>query len=265
MPETLAPFMTFTVYAIIAVSKKDQGLLSAQAFASLSLVNLVTFPLLIFCQALPSITQAAACFQRIEEYLLKTSASPEMPYHSSPSLLEAAEAESMVPLRQLPTTLAAATAGGSALITFEGADIAWSRSSEAIILRDVNLAIQPGLTAIIGQVGSGKSTLLASIIGENALLRGSVTPSSLSGVAFCSQTPWMMNDTIRYNIVGGMEFDQKWYNFSVSVSGLEADLDVMSAGDQTRAGTNGASLSGGQRQRVVGPPDSPDGEKEKQN
>lgn len=240
--------MTFTVYAIIAVSKKDQGLLSAQAFASLSLVNLVTIPLLIFCQALPSITQAAACFQRIEEYFLKASASSEVPSPSGPSWVEADD-DGTVPLRQLQA--APATVAGPALISFDSADISWSPGSEAI-LRDLNLVIRPGLTAIIGQVGSGKSTLLASIIGETALLRGSSTPSSLSGVAFCSQTPWVMNDTIRYNIVGGMEFDQKWYDFSVSASGLRADLDVMPARDQTRAGTNGASLSGGQRQRVVG-------------
>jgi len=248
-PTTLAQFVTFAVYAIMSVARKDEGLLGPQAFASISLINLVTFPVMIFCQALPNCMQAVACFGRVEEYFLKESATSS---ESSPISLPASTSmESTVSLQQLqtPTTTPSSK---EALISFEHADISWSSESPDPVLQDLNLTICPGLTAIIGPVASGKSTLLASIIGETALKNGSIAPPSLSGVAFCAQTPWIMDDTIRQNITGGVvDFDRKWYDFSVESSGLKGDVLRMPAGDVTRAGSNGSSLSGGQRQRVV--------------
>jgi len=243
---TLAPFVTFSVYTIISVVRKDEGLLGAQAFASISLISLVTMPVMMFCQALPNCMQAAACFGRIEKYLLKEwTAPPDLPPPTVTS-----EHRNAVPLQQQPATMSSPDST-AAHIKFIDADISWSRDASEPVLEGLNLEIRPGLTAIIGPVASGKSTLLASMIGETVLKKGSVTPSSLSGVAFCTQTPWIMNDSIRRNITGGLAFDQKWYEFSVSSSGLQDDIDRMPGGDQTRAGSNGSSLSGGQRQRVV--------------
>jgi len=242
---TLAPFVTFSVYTIISVVREDEGLLGAQAFASISLISLVTMPVMMFCQALPNCMQAAACFGRIEKYLLKEwPASPDLP---SPTMTS--EHRDAFPLQQQSAMLPPDSTATH--IKFVNADISWSRDAPEPVLEGLNLEIRPGLTAIIGPVASGKSTLLASMIGETVLKKGSVTPSSLSGVAFCAQTPWIMNDSIRQNITGGLEFDQKWYEFSVSSSGLQDDIDRMPKGDQTRAGSNGSSLSGGQRQRVV--------------
>lgn len=243
LPGTLAPFATFTAYAIIAKVRNDQALLSAQAFGSLSLINLVAFPLLMFCQALPSATQGAACFKRVETYLLKEPAS--LPPSSSPAPSSDALG-SRIPLRDIQTTATTQ----NALIRFENADISWLPESSEPVLHGLSLAVQPGLTAVIGPVASGKSTLLATMVGETAMNGGSMS-SSLSGVAYCPQTPWIMNDTIRHNITGGLPFDQKWYDFSISSCGLQGDIERMPRGDFTKAGSNGASLSGGQRQRLV--------------
>jgi len=175
LPGSLAPFATFTAYAIIAAVRNDQTLLSAQAFGSLSLINLVSFPLLMFCQALPSVTQGAACFKRVEAYLLKEPAS--LPPAASP--VSCSDLSSPIPLRDMQPTPTAQ----NALIRFENADISWSPESSEPVLQDLSLAVQPGLTAVIGAVASGKSTLLATLVGETALNGGSVS-SSLSGVAY---------------------------------------------------------------------------------
>lgn len=243
LPGTLAPFATFTTYAIIAAARKDESLLSAQAFASLSLINLVTNPLLFLCQALPSVTQGAACFGRVEAYLLKKSTSapsPTSPRSSSERLFPG------TPLRDMAST----SAPNDTLARFEDADIGWSAESSESALRNLSLTLRPGFTAVIGTVASGKSTLLASIVQETTLKRGSFS-SNISKVAYCPQTPWIMDDTIRENITGGLPFEQKRYDFSVLASGLEDDLKSLPLGDFSRAGSNGASLSGGQRQRVV--------------
>lgn len=243
IPDEVAPFATFAVYAGIAVSSGDETLLGAKAFASVSLIALMTHPVVVFCQVLPSCAQAAACFGRIDEYCQKGAVSSQPPPSASS---EPCESESVI-LRHLKTTQIPLT---DHTIRFENADIAWSTDSSKSVLRDLSVSIRPGFTAIIGPVASGKSTLLSAIVGETVVRKGSVV-SNLPGVAFCSQTPWIMDETIRYNITGSPEFDEKWYEFCLSSCGLKDDLRRMPLGDQTRAGSEGSSLSGGQRQRVA--------------
>jgi ATP-binding cassette, subfamily C (CFTR/MRP), member 1 len=146
-----------------------------------------------------------------------------------------------------------------ALFVFDNADIVWSPEARQPVLHNLSLTIHRGLTAIMGPVASGKSTLLQTMIGETILKTGSMT-SNAARAAFCSQTPWIIDDTIRGNITGGVRignFDQKWYDFALLACGLQHELESLPAGDQTFAGTHGVSLSGGQRQRVVGNPRNP--------
>ncbi|KAJ4414158.1 hypothetical protein N0V85_003255 [Neurospora sp. IMI 360204] len=249
----VAPYATFVVYGIMSAVKKDQNLLAAQAFASLSLINLLTTPLLIFCQAFPAAMQAVACFGRIETYLTKQGLKQsDLSSVEDSGRSAGASFESGTELRSVgPRPLALETTPG-ALALFAAADISWSADATEPALQDVNLTIKPGFTAVIGPVGSGKSTLLETLVGETTVKRGSVA-TNFSRAAYCPQAAWLMNDTIRRNITGGsedFEIDQKWYDSCIQSCGLQRDLDGMAAGDQTIAGTNGSSLSGGQRQRV---------------
>lgn len=216
-------------------------LLGSQAFSSLSLISLLTFPLHLLCQTLPFFIQTVACFGRIEKYCLKTTAD----LSPSPSSLSLEAPEDDLALRQYST----APGFSSDLISFENADFSWTNDSD-IVLRNLSITIHRGVNTIIGPVASGKSTLLATIIGQTSKRRGSVT-APISGAAYCSQTPWIMNTTIRHNITGGLDFDQKWYDFTLFACCLQQDLETLPAGDLSLAGSNGSSLSGGQRQRVV--------------
>ncbi|KAK3403550.1 P-loop containing nucleoside triphosphate hydrolase protein [Sordaria brevicollis] len=250
----VAPWATFVVYGIMSAAKKDQTLLAAQAFASLSLINLLTLPLLLFCQAFPAAMQAVACFGRIEAYLTK-----ERVKQSDLSMAEdsgrsaGASFESGTELRSISGSrpLAPDTAPGT-LASFTAADVCWSADATEPVLQDVNLTIKSGFTAVIGPVGSGKSTLLETLVGETTLTTGTVS-TNFSRAAYCPQSAWLLNDTIRHNITGGIddsEIDRKWYDTCILSCGLQRDLDGMVAGDLTVAGANGSSLSGGQRQRV---------------
>jgi ATP-binding cassette, subfamily C (CFTR/MRP), member 1 len=236
----IAPLATFAVYAIIPMSSEDENLMSAKAFASLSLISLVTFPLLNFCGALPNLVQAAACFGRIEEYLLmgRPSTTKE-PWSTKPHLSSHVSLQILAPTRK----------DEQPLLSFENADIGWSPDLGPV-LQDISWHVPAGLTAIVGPVAAGKSTLLWSMLDETMLFRGSMSPT-LSGVAFCAQTPWIMDDTVRENITLGMSFEETWYRFSMFCCCLEQDLALLPQGDQTVAGTDGSALSGGQRQRIV--------------
>jgi ATP-binding cassette, subfamily C (CFTR/MRP), member 1 len=237
VPTDFAPFATFTTYAIISVVKTDGSLNMAQAFTSLSLISLLTSPLLTFCQALPSVVQTLACFGRIEEYILGKLESAE-------DATMATSAEGLVELQEVDQS-----ASDLPLISFANADISWSPETQDV-LHDLNLDIPAGITMLVGPVGSGKSTLLETIIGQTAVKRGSMA-SKLSKVAYCCQTPWIMDDTIQENITGGTDFDSSWYQFTLSACGLEADMKAIPRGDMHRTGSKGVSLSSGQKQRVV--------------
>ncbi|KAI1406922.1 P-loop containing nucleoside triphosphate hydrolase protein [Hypoxylon sp. FL1857] len=240
-PTTLAPFATLAVYSLIAVTAGDQTLLVTQAFTSLALITLVTEPLLLFCQALPSLIQAISCFSRIEKFfMIQPVVQATRPRDS--------QSGTSVMLREIP----AAHSPNDCLVTFDNACISWAPEAHPqIVLHDLSLTIWGGFTAIIGPVGSGKSTLLSSIVGGTSVISGSVLSRITSRVAFCSQTPWLMNDTVERNIIGDSDFDQAWFDFSVSCSSLQEDLDNLPAGRLTVVGNNGLALSGGQRQRVA--------------
>ncbi|KAJ5737499.1 uncharacterized protein N7483_002624 [Penicillium malachiteum] len=62
--------------------------------------------------------------------------------------------------------------------------------------------------------------------------------------------PWILNSSVRENIILGSELNSEWYGFSTSVCGLKADLQKMPSGDSFQAGSNGVCLSGGQKKRI---------------
>lgn len=103
---------------------------------------------------------------------------------------------------------------------------------------------------MLDSVGSGKSTLLKSILGETRLLSGSI--SALPGcVAFCEQKAWLLNNTLRENILGISVYDDIWYKTVTDACALTADFSELPMGDATQIGSQGFALSGGQKQRLV--------------
>jgi ATP-binding cassette subfamily C (CFTR/MRP) protein 1 len=101
-------------------------------------------------------------------------------------------------------------------------------------------------------VGSGKSTLLYSILGETYKFRGILKKQDDIKIGFCAQSPWLVNDTIKSNILGESIFNINWYQTVIEACALTMDFSTMPKGDQTVVGTKAANLSGGQKQRIVG-------------
>ncbi|XP_035017168.1 ATP-binding cassette sub-family C member 5 isoform X1 [Hippoglossus stenolepis] len=116
-------------------------------------------------------------------------------------------------------------------------------------LHRINLCIKRGsLVGICGGVGSGKSSLLSALLGQMTLLEGNVAASG--GFAYVSQQAWILNDSLKENILFGNEYDQHRYDAVLEACCLLPDLAELPYGDMTEIGERGANLSGGQRQRV---------------
>ncbi|XP_077434312.1 ATP-binding cassette sub-family C member 5 [Vanacampus margaritifer] len=116
-------------------------------------------------------------------------------------------------------------------------------------LHRIDLRVKRGsLVGICGGVGSGKSSLLTALLGQMTLLEGNV--AAIGGFAFVSQQAWILNDSLKENILFGKEFEQEKYDSVLEACCLLPDLAELPYGDMTEIGERGANLSGGQRQRV---------------
>ncbi|XP_005913169.1 multidrug resistance-associated protein 5 [Haplochromis burtoni] len=116
-------------------------------------------------------------------------------------------------------------------------------------LHQINLRIKKGsLVGICGGVGSGKSSLLSALLGQMTLLEGKVAVSG--GFAYVSQQAWILNDSLKENILFGNKYNPDKYSAVLEACCLLPDIAELPYGDMTEIGERGANLSGGQRQRV---------------
>lgn len=230
--QTIAPLATFATF-VITSKTTGQPLNTESAYTSLSLIYLLSNPLVVVFRTIPFVSAALACFSRIQGYLLSESCT-----------------DYRVPLSERDYHPSLDDRHGDTLVAISAASFGWAPGNPGI-LNDIAVNIRRSrFTFIVGPVGSGKSTLMRAILGEVPLLAGSIH-SDTGNIAFVGQEPWIQNLTIRENILGGANYDAEWYGKVVYACGLERDIGEFSHGDATRAGSAGFSLSGGQRQRLA--------------
>ena len=118
-----------------------------------------------------------------------------------------------------------------------------------LVLKNINLNIKPGeFIGVIGKVGSGKSSLLKAM--SNEILKSKGTVKKNGSIALIPQEAFLMNDTVKNNILFGIPYNEERYQRALRLSELKADLKILRAGDATQIGERGINLSGGQRQRI---------------
>ncbi|KAJ3318586.1 Multidrug resistance-associated protein 1 [Boothiomyces sp. JEL0866] len=116
-------------------------------------------------------------------------------------------------------------------------------------LEGVNLEIEQGsLVGVVGAAGSGKSTLFNGLVNELQPLEGEVY---LNGkIAYATQLPWILMDSIQSNITFGKPLVEDHLIECIQACGLVNDFNDLEDGMFTKIGENGINLSGGQKARV---------------
>jgi ABC-type multidrug transport system fused ATPase/permease subunit len=139
---------------------------------------------------------------------------------------------------------------GEESVLIRNGSFSWNRHEDKTVLKDINFSAHKGdLSCIVGIVGAGKSSLLQSILGDLWKIKGDVEVHGM--VAYVSQSPWIMNATVRENIVFGYRYDSNFYEKTVKACALLDDFAQLPDGDETVVGERGISLSGGQKARVA--------------
>eukprot|EP00796_Vickermania_ingenoplastis_P008004 gene8006-5564_t len=118
-----------------------------------------------------------------------------------------------------------------------------------VLLREVNIELPRGkLTVVVGPTGCGKSTLMQSLLSQLEVSKGRVWATK--SIAYVPQQPWIMNATVRENVLFFSEERDEPLREALRVSQLETDLGLMANGLETEIGEKGINLSGGQKARV---------------
>lgn len=147
-------------------------------------------------------------------------------------------------LPQQPTI----SSGSSGSVSMAGCSFGWSKRD--VRLNDVNFNAKDGeLISVTGPTSSGKSMLLLAICGEIMMTKG--TGQTTGRIGYLEQSPWIMNDTMRANILFGREFDKDYYWKVVHACALLEDIELWPSGDMTVIGERGINISGGQRARLA--------------
>uniref|UniRef100_A0A4X2M7C2 ABC-type glutathione-S-conjugate transporter n=1 Tax=Vombatus ursinus TaxID=29139 RepID=A0A4X2M7C2_VOMUR len=220
-----APFLVSLITFAVYVSVDDKNILDAQkAFVSLSLFNILKFPLNALPQVISILTQTSVSLKRIQHFLNHEELDPQCVETKTIS----------------PGPIGFFSAHASQL-TLDS----WF----SLLPTSLNLQVPKGsLVAIVGPVGCGKTSLISALLGEMEKLEGKVAVKG--SVAYVPQQAWIQNATLQDNVLFGQPMDQKRYQGILEACALLTDLDVLPGGDQTEIGEKGINLSGGQRQRV---------------
>jgi ABC-type multidrug transport system fused ATPase/permease subunit len=119
------------------------------------------------------------------------------------------------------------------------------------------------IICVVGPVASGKSVLVQGLIGEllpvtessiqsNEQLQSYSGRCNVSGkIAYASQVPFILNATIRDNILFGEPYNEERYKRTLEACCLIPDIEMFHGKDLTEIGERGVTLSGGQKQRLA--------------
>ncbi|VDC00900.1 unnamed protein product [Peniophora sp. CBMAI 1063] len=236
---------TYAIYTIVM----RRELTPSIVFSSITLFEMLRAQIGSIFGGLPNIIQAKVSLDRLTSFL-----------HSDGELLDEFKAKDSAPADQRAPLEDDKFGFNDARFTWDhssttAADGSAEERQFSLILPGKITFERGSLTLITGPTGSGKTSVLMALLGEMHFAPSS--PESWyhlprnGGVSYAAQESWVLNDTIRGNIVFGDTYDEDRYKRVIHACALETDLRLLAAGDMTEVGEKGITLSGGQKARVT--------------
>ncbi|GMM34012.1 ATP-binding cassette glutathione S-conjugate transporter [Saccharomycopsis crataegensis] len=236
----MIPFFVSCSTFIGFIKIYDQPLTTDIVFPALALFNLLGFPLNVIPNVITAIIDCGVSLDRLNEFLQLDELDPN-------AVIRMGKVKKM----------------GEEVVKFDNCSYSWNKfnqrysdadtdannSNNYLALKNINFVAKKGeLSCVIGKVGSGKSSFIKSMLGDLYKYQGQL---SIHGkVAYVSQVAWIMNGTIKENILFGHKYDPILYEKVLFACDLNVDLKNFVDGDLTQVGEKGISLSGGQKARL---------------
>lgn len=230
-------------YFVFAVAYKgfDFNINPQSVFPALSMLNVLRMPLAMLPMGIGKLVDLQVGISRITDFLQREDVEPQITSTNN--------VEDPAAIEMKNVTVQYRVEEGAAIPN--ASQVVLKNYRVETLMENINLVVPRGkLTLIVGATGCGKSTLINTMIGENLL-----TPESeviVNGkTAFLTQEAWIMNATVRDNILMGEPYDEERYLNVLNDCQLIADLQQLAASDMTEIGERGVNISGGQKQRLA--------------
>ncbi|XP_067942300.1 multidrug resistance-associated protein 1-like [Watersipora subatra] len=213
--------VAMTTFAIYTSTKPDHTLTASVAFVALSLFDTMKYSLNLTSQKISMLVMTTVSVTRLAKFFAN---------------------------EELDDTCV--TLDPTAVAAIEILDGEFSHLQDSSpVLHDIHLQVtDKSLTAIVGSVGSGKSSLLSAVTGDLHKLEGSVIRKG--SLALVSQVAFIVNASVKNNILFGNEYNEELYSKVVDACALVKDFEVLPNGDNSIIGEKGINISGGQKQRI---------------
>ncbi|OAR02077.1 hypothetical protein LLEC1_06376, partial [Akanthomyces lecanii] len=220
VPTVFCPIVTFTI--------ARKSLTMSEVMTSLAFINLLSNPMMHILQCIPYVIGAITSVGRVEEYLDSENDDGQvLPVYRD----DVDDAES------------------NGAIELADASFGWHENDWSV--RDVNLLMPAGaFSYVVGPVAAGKTTLCLGLLDEVKYRKGRAAVRQRGQLSYCSQDVFIINGTIRENIIGFAAFKSALYEEVVRSCQLQADFETLANADETIVGSQGAALSGGQKKRI---------------
>lgn len=169
---SIPPTCAFAIFA--SYEFNEERVSSTLAFTTLTLFNIMRFPLVVLPKALRAASEASTSLARVEKYLIEASALDERAHDKN---------SRGVDIR-------------NAVFQFDG------HGGDAFKLNVPEFHVAPGeVVAVVGRVGAGKTALLQALMGHMPCRSGQFHVGGQ--LAYVPQTAWIQNLSIRENILFG--------------------------------------------------------------
>ena len=246
-----SPPFVLMVYSVRARASGWQPLNAAQAYTILSVLSLTIEPLSMVLTRIPSTMSSLACFDRIQQYLLREERVDDRLLNGRMDVGSPDRESSGIELEVMPSDGKGVQNKEAILLS----DLSLGYVKDTDVVHSVTSTLKRNtITMIIGPVGAGKSTILLGLLGELQSNKGFIRLDH-EIIGYCSQSAWLPNATVKQIVAGtdktSDEVNEVWLRSVLQACVLDVDMQQFPNGEDSVIGSRGLSLSGGQRQRLA--------------